>query len=102
MSMTTALTSGPSFFAKKFTEDFYMARVSVEDCLDAVPNRFVLVRLAARRVRQLLKGSDPLVECTNKEVVTALREIAACKVGIKNLKEVTGVGENRDPGLDRK
>ena len=59
-----------------------MARVTVEDCLRNVENRFVLVHLAARRVRQLIKGSEALVESDNKEVVTALREIAATKVKV--------------------
>jgi DNA-directed RNA polymerase subunit omega len=57
-----------------------MARVTVEDCLERVPSRFELVLLAARRAKQLLKGSRPLVESSNKEVVTALREVAAGKV----------------------
>jgi DNA-directed RNA polymerase subunit omega len=57
-----------------------MARVTVEDCLEQIPNRFELVLAAARRAKQLLKGARPLVESDNKEVVTALREIAASKV----------------------
>jgi DNA-directed RNA polymerase subunit omega len=51
-----------------------MARVTVEDCLENIDSRFELVLLAARRAKQLLKGSRPLVETTNKEVVSALRE----------------------------
>lgn len=59
-----------------------MARVTVEDCLDKVDNRFLLVMLAARRVKQLYKGSSPLIDnrAGNKNVVLALREIAAGKV----------------------
>lgn len=57
-----------------------MARITVEDCLDHVGNRFELVLLGARRAKQLLKGARPLVESDNKEVVTALREIAAGEV----------------------
>lgn len=57
-----------------------MARITVEDCLERVPNRFELVLLAARRAKQLLKGARPLVESSNKEIVTALREVAADKV----------------------
>jgi len=68
-----------------------MARISVQDCLDQIPNRFAIVMLAARRMRQLQKGSDALVECKNKEAVTALREIAAGKVGIKNAEIVPGL-----------
>ena len=57
-----------------------MARITVEDCLDRIPNRFELVLLAAKRAKQLLKGSRPLVETENKEIVTSLREIADGKV----------------------
>jgi DNA-directed RNA polymerase subunit omega len=57
-----------------------MARITVEDCLEHVDNRFQLVLLAAKRAKQLLKGSRPLLESENKEVVTALREIAGSKV----------------------
>ena len=57
-----------------------MARITVEDCLENVENRFQLVLLAAKRAKQLLKGSRPLLESDNKEVVTALREIGAGKV----------------------
>lgn len=60
-----------------------MARVTVEDCLDHVPNRFALVHLAARRVRQLVKGSQRLVPSKNKDVVTSLREIAALRVRVQ-------------------
>ena len=56
-----------------------MARITVEDCLENIPNRFSLVLVAAERTKQLLKGEQCLIEDdrTNKEVVTALREIAA-------------------------
>ena len=53
-----------------------MARVTVEDCLEKVPNRFALVVLASERARQLSRGGEPLVDCDNKPAVTALREIA--------------------------
>ncbi len=66
-----------------------MARVTVEDCLEQVNNRFALVILAADRARQLSKGARPLIECNNKPAVTALREIAAKKVKfIENVREV--------------
>ena len=68
-----------------------MARVSIQDCLEKIPNRFAIVMLAARRMRQLQKGSDPLVTCRNKEAVTALREIAAGKVGLKDYKQPSKV-----------
>jgi DNA-directed RNA polymerase subunit omega len=53
-----------------------VARVTVEDCLDKVGNRFALVILAAERARMLSRRSRPLVECDNKAAVTSLREIA--------------------------
>ena len=54
-----------------------MARVTVEDCLEKMNNRFSLVALVAKRVRQFLSGDQPLVEANNKHVVNALREVAA-------------------------
>jgi DNA-directed RNA polymerase omega subunit len=57
-----------------------MARITVEDCLDNVSSRFELVALATKRARQLLKGAKPLIECDNRDIVIALREIAAGKV----------------------
>ncbi len=59
-----------------------MARVTIEDCLLQVPNRFSLVHLTVERARQLQLDAEPLVESKNKEVVTALREIAAHKITI--------------------
>ena len=53
-----------------------MARVTVEDCLEKVDNRFALVILGAERARQIAGGAKPLVKCSNKPAVTALREIA--------------------------
>lgn len=64
-----------------------MARITVEDCLERIPNRFELVLLGARRAKQLLKGARPLVETDNKEVVAALREIGEGKVGMKYPEE---------------
>jgi len=55
-----------------------MARITVEDCIQRVPNRFHLVQMAAIRAKQLKRGSRSLIQQgENKEVVTALREIAA-------------------------
>ena len=59
---------------------FLMARITVEDCLQESSNRFELVMLAVKRARQLLKGAKPLIGSDNREVVIALREIAARKV----------------------
>jgi len=54
-----------------------MARVTVEDCLEKVNNRFALVLLVAKRAKQILRGSEPVVaRKENKFVVTALREVA--------------------------
>ena len=57
-----------------------MARITVEDCLDEVSSRFELVMLASVRARQLMKGAKPCVQADNREIVVALREIAAKKV----------------------
>jgi DNA-directed RNA polymerase subunit omega len=55
-----------------------MARITIEDCIAKVPNRFHLVQMASIRAKQLRKGARNLVDTAeNKEVVTALREIAA-------------------------
>ena len=57
-----------------------MARVTVEDCLEMVDNRFMLVMMASKRVKQLYKGAKPLIDPkNNRHVVTSLREIAAGK-----------------------
>ncbi|MGM0579023.1 MAG: DNA-directed RNA polymerase subunit omega [Myxococcota bacterium] len=58
-----------------------MARVTIEDCLDNVPNRFALVRIASKRARQLAAGEVAMVDAKNKHNVLSLREIAAGKVG---------------------
>ena len=66
-----------------------MARVTVEDCLQKVSNRFLLVHLGAKRVIQLRKGAPALVEAPkNKEVVLALREIAAGEVSFDNIVQI--------------
>ncbi|BCR05174.1 DNA-directed RNA polymerase subunit omega [Desulfuromonas versatilis] len=59
-----------------------MARITVEDCLRQIPNRFLLVMVSAKRAKQLYKGAQPLIEnkAANKKVVLALREVAAGKV----------------------
>ncbi|MFO7560313.1 MAG: DNA-directed RNA polymerase subunit omega [Desulfobacterales bacterium] len=58
-----------------------MARITVEDCLTNVSNRFELVHMAAKRVRQIREGSDYLVYSPkNEDIVVSLREIAAGKV----------------------
>lgn len=64
-----------------------MARVTVEDCLEQVENRFALVHAATKRAKMLYKGSQPAVDCDNREIVTALREIAAGKTKIAEPEE---------------
>ncbi|NQW62171.1 MAG: DNA-directed RNA polymerase subunit omega [Deltaproteobacteria bacterium] len=57
-----------------------MARVTVEDCLVRIPNRFALIHLATKRALQLKRNAEPLVETENKECVTALREVGEGKI----------------------
>ncbi len=61
-----------------------MARISVEDCLDKVTNRFELVMLVAKRARSLYSGAEPLLKTDNMSVVTALREVASKKVSFRH------------------
>ncbi|SNS27813.1 DNA-directed RNA polymerase subunit omega [Noviherbaspirillum humi] len=65
-----------------------MARITVEDCLDQIPNRFQLCLAATYRARQLLQGHTPKVDAKDKPTVLALREIAGGLVGIEMLKKV--------------
>lgn len=58
-----------------------MARITVDECIEVFPNRFELTLAVAYRARQLAQGSQSMVETRNKPIVTALREIAAGKVG---------------------
>jgi DNA-directed RNA polymerase subunit omega len=79
-----------------------MARVTVEDCLELVPNRFALVVLAAERARQIARGATPLVDCDNKPAVTALREIATGDVKFReDVKETVTeyIEERRQQGF---
>ena len=65
-----------------------MARVTIEDCLDKVTNRFELIHMVAKRVRQIREGSEYLVHSPkNEDIVVALREIAAGKVKVKTKTE---------------
>lgn len=60
-----------------------MARITIEDCLRKVSNRFLLVNMVSQRVRQIREGSDYLVSSPkNEDVVVALREVAAGKIKI--------------------
>lgn len=75
-----------------------MARVTVEDCLEKVPNRFALVLMVSKRAKQLLKGSEATVALkSNKYIVASLREVAAGNVGYEShldnatcIKEIEG------------
>ncbi len=65
-----------------------MARITVEDCLKQVDNRFALVHMTVKRVLQAREGKKILIENPkNKEIVVALREIAANKIRIKKESE---------------
>ncbi len=65
-----------------------MARVTIEDCLKNVDNRFTLVHLAAKRVRQIREGADLMVKSSkNGDVVSVLREIAANRIVAKKNKD---------------
>lgn len=59
-----------------------MARVTVEDCLEQIPNRFLLVMVSSKRAKQLYKGAKPRIpnKAGNKKVVLSLREIASNEV----------------------
>ena len=65
-----------------------MARITVEDCLKMIPNRFQLTLAATYRARMLAQGHTPKVEGKDKPTVLALREIAGGKIGIEMLKRV--------------
>ena len=65
-----------------------MARITVEDSLKQIPNRFQLVLSAAYRARMLNQGHSARIDSKNKPAVTALREIAEGKVGTEMLKKV--------------
>jgi DNA-directed RNA polymerase subunit omega len=83
-----------------------MARITVEDCLNKVNNRFIIIHMAAKRVRQLRKGAEPTVNAKNRDVVVALREIAAGNVlpikgtGIDNTKDYDDTFLSKDMSLE--
>ncbi len=70
-----------------------MARITVEDCQERVDNRFLLVQMAIKRVKQYREGYEPLVVTRNKEAVTALREIAHGKILPEDLSYFTPEAE---------
>ena len=76
-----------------------MARITVEDCLQQINNRFTIIHMAAQRVRQLRKGSEPTLPSKNKDVVLALREIASGNVTKKKILESISLTENNVPAF---
>ncbi|MEZ5741295.1 MAG: DNA-directed RNA polymerase subunit omega [Burkholderiaceae bacterium] len=65
-----------------------MARITVEDCLARIPNRFELTLAATYRARMLAQGHTPKIDAKDKPTVTALREIAAGHIGREMLRRV--------------
>jgi DNA-directed RNA polymerase subunit omega len=65
-----------------------MARITVEDCLNKIPNRFNLTLAATYRARELAQGHAPRLESKNKPPVTSLREIATGQTGLEMLRKV--------------
>ena len=79
-----------------------MARITVEDCLDHVDNRFDLVLLATRRARQLANGQEPLLAWENdKPTVMALREIAAGMISYEALAAVDEEAQEVEKTLEQ-
>jgi DNA-directed RNA polymerase subunit omega len=70
-----------------------MARITVEDCLKKVDNRFTLIHMTAKRVRQLRKGAEPTIVSKNKDIVVSLREIVAGSVVKVEGREQTHLAE---------
>ena len=78
-----------------------MARLTVEDCLPHVDNRFHLVLVAAKRARQIAMGGEPLVPVDNdKPTVLALREIAEQKIGPEILHKQAVIDEPETMDLE--
>jgi len=65
-----------------------MARITVEDCLDRIPNRFKLTLAATYRARELAQGHAPRIDSRDKPTVVALREIASGLTGTEMLRKV--------------
>ncbi|MBS3779291.1 MAG: DNA-directed RNA polymerase subunit omega [Desulfovermiculus sp.] len=74
-----------------------MARITVEDALEKINNRFVIAQMAIKRVKMYREGYPSLVKSDNKEVVNALREIAASKVLLEESIPEAGI-EVKDHG----
>jgi DNA-directed RNA polymerase subunit omega len=79
-----------------------MARITVEDCLEHVDNRFELVLVASKRARQLAKGVEPLLPWENdKSTVMALREVAAGLIEPQTLEEGDRAAQDAAEALER-
>ena len=86
-----------------------MARITVDDCMKIIPNRFQLTLIASIRARQLANGAEPTIENVNedKPSVLALREIAAGLIGLEiltgnqpssdNIDQMSGESEEQSP-----
>ena len=72
-----------------------MARITVEDCLNNVNNRFTLIHMVAKRVRQLRKGAEPTIGSKNRDIVLSLREIAAGNITIQTEEEARLLSERQ-------
>ncbi|MBN2419103.1 MAG: DNA-directed RNA polymerase subunit omega [Deltaproteobacteria bacterium] len=72
-----------------------MARITVEDCLNNVNNRFTLIHMVAKRVRQLRKGAEPTINSKNRDIVMSLREIAAGNIRIQTEEEARLIGKSQ-------
>jgi DNA-directed RNA polymerase subunit omega len=68
--------------------DLLMARITVEDCLQQIPNRFKLTLAATYRARELAQGHAPRINARDKPTVLALREVAAGLTGTEMLRKV--------------
>ena len=75
-----------------------MARITVEDCLENISNRFALVLITAKRAKELLKGETPMVsdDRGNKQVVISLREVAAGYVGADDSQLIDSSSDDLD------
>ncbi len=72
-----------------------MARITVEDCLNHVNNRFTLIHMVAKRVRQLRKGAEPTISSKNRDIVLSLREIAEGNITIQTEEEARLLSESK-------
>jgi len=72
-----------------------MARITVEDCLKNVNNRFTLIHMVAKRVRQLRKGSEPTITSKNRDIVLSLREIASGNISKQTEEEARLLNESQ-------